>query len=44
MRIRFATGREYTFCRVPRRIFERLLSANSAGQYYAQHIRGKYQC
>lgn len=44
MQIRFNNSGTYTFCRVPRYIFDGLLSASSKGRYYDQYIRGRYQC
>lgn len=44
MDIVFTNGQSYTFCGVPRSIFDGLLSASSAGTYYNQNIRGNYQC
>ncbi len=45
MHITFTSGgTAYTFCNVPRGIFEGLIAASSAGTFYDQHIRGRYQC
>lgn len=44
MKIRFKLGRIYTFCRVPKHIFDGLLSAPSKGMYYDNHIRDRYHC
>ena len=44
MQIRFVQGHTYTFCRVPQKIFDDLLSATSKGTYYDRHIRDRYHC
>lgn len=44
MHIKFREGGTYTFCGVPQSIFEGLTSAASAGQFYNQYIRDRYQC
>lgn len=44
MHIIFKKGDTYTFCRVPRSIFEGLINASSAGRYYDLNIRDRYQC
>ncbi|WP_366523776.1 KTSC domain-containing protein [Nevskia ramosa] len=44
MTIAFIQGHAYDFCRVPRYIFEGLLTASSKGSYYNDHIRDRYQC
>lgn len=44
MRIRFTSGETYDFCHVPEHIFRGLLAAGSKGEYYQQHIRGRYHC
>jgi KTSC domain len=44
MRIIFAEGHGYDFCRVPSYIFEGLLRASSKGGYYNQYIKDRYQC
>ncbi|HBD20260.1 MAG TPA: KTSC domain-containing protein [Arenimonas sp.] len=44
MKIRFAQGDTYDFCRVPAHIFQGLLNARSKGTYYNDHIRDRYQC
>jgi hypothetical protein len=44
MSIRFKEGRTYDFCGVPRQVYKALLAAESKGTYYAEHIRGRYQC
>lgn len=35
---------QYTFCRVPERVFSEFVSAASVGRYYHRHIRDHYQC
>ncbi|WP_431195331.1 KTSC domain-containing protein [Cobetia amphilecti] len=45
MKIQFVEGDiVYTFCRVPRHVFDELVRAESAGRYYTNHVRNKYQC
>jgi hypothetical protein len=44
MKITFQAGHTYDFCRVPRQVFDGLLQAPSAGTYYNQHIKDRYQC
>lgn len=44
MNIRFTQGHTYTFCGVPASVYNGLLNAGSQGTYYAQYIRGRYQC
>lgn len=34
----------YTFCRVPERVYTEFTKAHSVGQYYHQHIKGRYDC
>jgi len=38
----FASGQAYTFENVPEHIYEGLITARSAGSYYAQQIKGRY--
>ena len=40
--IEFSSGRKYRFKNVPEHIYQGLLRASSHGQYFNQHIRGKY--
>lgn len=40
--ITFHSGRFYTFYRVPHRIYQGLLHAASAGEYYNNYIRGRF--
>lgn len=42
MQITFTTGRTYDFPNVPEDVFDGLASAPSAGQYYAQRIKGVF--
>jgi len=48
MRIEFNHGDEkskkYRFCGVPQQVFDGFLYARSKGQYYDEHIRGKFLC
>jgi KTSC domain len=44
MKITFQQGHTYDFCGVPKHIFEGLLRAASAGTYYNQYIKDRYQC
>ena len=44
MKIVFAQGHVYDFCRVPSHVFEGLLRASSKGAYYNAHIRDRYPC
>ncbi len=45
MKIKFKHGHTiYTFCEVPKEIFDGLLNAPSKGRYYDCHIRDKYRC
>ena len=40
--IEFTSGRRYRFKNVPDHVYQGLLNASSHGQYFNQHIRGKY--
>lgn len=42
--IRFKEGRTYDFCGVPAQVYKALRAAASKGTYYAEHIRGRYDC
>lgn len=44
MHIRFKQGKTYIFCRVPKNVFDGLLSASSKGRYYDDHIKNRYHC
>lgn len=34
----------YTFCRVPQRVFNEFIRASSVGSYYHQYIKDRYDC
>ena len=38
----FTNGGSYTFENVPEHIYEGLITARSAGSYYAQQIKGRF--
>ncbi len=38
------SGKDYSFCGMPRSVFEAWASASSAGSYYNDNIKGRYQC
>lgn len=40
----FKEGKPYDFCNVPQHIYEGLCRASSHGDYYHQHIAGRYHC
>ena len=42
LHITFNSGGTYTFYRVPPPIYDGLLNASSAGQYYHSYIRGRF--
>ena len=44
MSLTFSGGRSYDFCRVPPEVWNGLRGAASAGTYYNNHIRDRYQC
>lgn len=44
MRIRFTGGNEYDFCGVPEAVYRGLMSAQSKGRYYNDHIKDCYPC
>ena len=44
MKILFAQGHSYDFCRVPASVFEELMKAPSKGAYYNAFIRDRYPC
>lgn len=44
MKLWFADGGVYDFCRVPANIFDGLCAASSKGRYYHAFIRDRYQC
>jgi KTSC domain len=41
--IRFRSGATHCFFMVPRRVFEGLVEAESAGRYFAAEIRPRYR-
>jgi hypothetical protein len=42
MELVFTSDQSYSFGNVPEHIFEGLVTARSAGSYYAQQIKGRY--
>jgi len=42
LEIRFESGRIYQYYDVPEIVYEGMLSAESKGQYFNRHIRGKF--
>lgn len=40
--VTFTSGRSYTHAAVPLTVVQGLVNAPSAGRYYAQQIKGKY--
>ena len=38
----FVSGRDYTFENVPEHVWDGLVSARSAGQFFAEQIKGRY--
>lgn len=40
--ITFRTGRRYTYFGVPERVFDDLIAASSAGEYFNTYIRDRY--
>jgi hypothetical protein len=40
--VEFSSGSTYTYSGVPRDVYEGLLSAPSAGSFFARQIRGRY--
>ena len=44
MKITFAQGHTYDFCRVPQQVFDALMRAPSKGTYYNENIKGRYPC
>jgi KTSC domain len=39
----FHTKKVYHYAAVPLYIYQELITAKSAGQYYSRHIKGKYK-
>lgn len=44
MKITFAQGHSYDFCRVHQHIFDGLMRAHSKGTYYNDNIKDRYPC
>lgn len=42
--ILFASGKRYTFCRVPSSLHAGLMNACSKGRFYNDHIKDRYHC
>jgi len=34
----------YPFCNVPEEVFKEFVNASSAGRYYHDHIKDRYEC
>jgi hypothetical protein len=43
LEIEFQSGAIYRYREVPAEIYEGLLSAESKGQYFIRHVRGRYE-
>lgn len=43
LEVKLHNGRVYLYCDVPQEIYEGLLSAPSAGRYFNQVVRSKYE-
>jgi hypothetical protein len=43
LRVEFHSGRDYDHHGVPYAVYVGLITADSVGRYYNQHIRGKYR-
>lgn len=43
LEVRFTSGTTYRYYQVPETVFEDLLVASSAGKFFAQQIRKRYQ-
>lgn len=41
--LHFKSGKAYSYDGVPQKVFDGLLSAESAGKYHHAHLKGKYQ-
>jgi hypothetical protein len=41
--VRFHSGKVYRYFDFPRHQFDELLSAESKGTYFAEHVRGKFR-
>ena len=42
LRVAFNSGSTYEYDRAPYTLFRELASADSAGQYFHRHVRGKF--
>lgn len=42
MKVKFASGRTYSFRGVPRAIFESFKKATSLGKFFNQEVKGKF--
>jgi len=42
--VTFRTGRRYTYFDVSEDIFDALITASSAGEYFNAHIRDRHSC
>lgn len=42
LEIWFISGRSFTYHEAPERVYHRLITAISAGEYYNAHIKGRY--
>ena len=42
LRIRFTSGKDYTYDDVPPEVWEEFVEAESQGKYFNEHIRGEY--
>lgn len=40
--IQFPNGKKYIYYQITPEVWEELYKAESAGQYFSQHIKGKY--
>jgi len=43
LEVEFSSGAQYEYYRVPRRVFDGLLSSSSPGQYLATNVKDVYQ-
>lgn len=44
LQLTFVSGKEYTYAKVSESVFDQLVTAPSAGQFFAKHVRGHYVC
>jgi hypothetical protein len=42
--VTFLSGKKYIYAFVPEKVFSEMLVAESAGRYFARHIRNQYKC